>query len=113
MICQCILQVPLYIVAQIMGSTLASAALTLAFHVTPNSYFGTVPVGSNGQSLFLEILISFLLMFVVSGVGTDSRAVCTPNMYTLIFLLLYTAISFFIHKILNFLLSQTHKILTY
>jgi len=70
-------QVPLYIVAQLMGSILASAALTIAFHITPKTYFGTVPVGSNGQSLFLEILISFLLMFVVSGVGTDNRA--TPG----------------------------------
>jgi aquaporin NIP len=75
-----LLQAPLYIVAQLMGSILASGTLALVFDVTPNAYFGTVPVGSNGQSLVLEIVISFLLMFVISGVGTDDRAaVCTPN----------------------------------
>ncbi|KAK4564952.1 hypothetical protein RGQ29_006842 [Quercus rubra] len=67
-------QVPLYIVAQLMGSILASGTLALVFDVTPNAYFGTVPVGSNCQSLVLEIVISFLLLFVISGVGTDDRA---------------------------------------
>ncbi|GMY24236.1 putative aquaporin nip-type [Fagus crenata] len=67
-------EAPLYIVAQLMGSILASGTLALVFDVTPNAYFGTVPVGSNGQSLVLEIVISFLLMFVISGVGTDDRA---------------------------------------
>ncbi|XP_050259628.1 probable aquaporin NIP-type [Quercus robur] len=70
-------QVPLYIVAQLMGSILASGTLALVFAVdtpTPNAYFGTVPIGSNCQSLVLEIVISFLLLFVISGVGTDDRA---------------------------------------
>ncbi|KAL3525513.1 hypothetical protein ACH5RR_013885 [Cinchona calisaya] len=67
-------EVPLYIVAQLMGSTLASCVLALMFDVTPKDYFGTVPAGSNGQSFAIEIVISFLLMFVISGVGTDSRA---------------------------------------
>ena len=57
-----------------MGSILASGTLALVFDVTPNAYFGTVPVGSNCQSLVLEIVISFLLLFVISGVGTDDRA---------------------------------------
>lgn len=68
-------QVPLYIIAQLMGSILASGTLALLFDVTPQAYFGTVPVGSNGQSLAIEIIISFLLMFVISGVATDDRAV--------------------------------------
>lgn len=63
-----------------MGSILASGTLALVFDVTPDAYFGTVPTGSNSQSLVLEILCSFLLMFVISGVTTDSRAVCNPNM---------------------------------
>lgn len=58
-----------------MGSILASGTLSLMFDVTPEAYFGTVPVGSNVQSLAAEIVISFLLMFVISGVGTDERAV--------------------------------------
>ncbi|PIN09935.1 Aquaporin (major intrinsic protein family) [Handroanthus impetiginosus] len=67
--------VPLYIIAHLVGSILASGTLSLMFNVTKEAYFGTLPVGSNRQSFAIEIVISFLLMFVVSGVGTDSRAV--------------------------------------
>ncbi|KAF3445242.1 hypothetical protein FNV43_RR14936 [Rhamnella rubrinervis] len=67
--------VPVYIAAQLMGSILASGTLALLFEITPKAYFGTVPVGSNAQSLVLEIIISFLLMFVISGVSTDNRAI--------------------------------------
>ncbi|PHT54633.1 hypothetical protein CQW23_03119 [Capsicum baccatum] len=66
---------PLYIIAQVTGSILASGTLALLLDVTSKSYFGTLPVGSNGQSLAIEIIISFLLMFVISGVSTDDRAV--------------------------------------
>lgn len=58
-----------------MGSILASATLAGIMDVTPNAFFGTVPAESNGQSLLVEIIISFLLMFVISGVTTDNRAV--------------------------------------
>lgn len=34
-----------------------------------------MPAGSEVQSLVLEFVISFYLMFVVSGVATDNRAV--------------------------------------
>ncbi|XP_004490865.1 probable aquaporin NIP-type isoform X2 [Cicer arietinum] len=68
-------EAPLYIFAQLLGSTLASGTLSLMFDITPKTYFGTVPSGSNGQSLVVEIIISFLLMFVVSAVSTDDRAV--------------------------------------
>ncbi|KAF8399010.1 hypothetical protein HHK36_014877 [Tetracentron sinense] len=67
--------VPLYVVAQLLGSILASGTLFLVFDVKPKAFFGTVPVGSNVQSLVLEIIISFLLMFVISGVATDNRAI--------------------------------------
>lgn len=67
-------EVPLYIVAQLMGSILASATLAGIMDVTPNAFFGTVPAGSSGQSLLVEIIITFLLMFVISGVTTDNRA---------------------------------------
>ncbi|KAL3638484.1 hypothetical protein CASFOL_017855 [Castilleja foliolosa] len=69
------IKVPLYIIAQLMGSILASSTLALMFNVEKKDYFGTLPVGSNGQSLAIEIIISFLLMFVISGVATDSRAI--------------------------------------
>ncbi|KAL1206990.1 putative aquaporin NIP4-2 [Cardamine amara subsp. amara] len=67
-------QVPLYIGAQLTGSILASLTLKLMFKVTPEAYFGTTPHDSSGQALVAEIIISFLLMFVISGVATDSRA---------------------------------------
>ncbi|CAK9154764.1 unnamed protein product [Ilex paraguariensis] len=66
--------VPLYIVAQLVGSLLASATLCLLFDTKTEDFFGTVPVGSNIQSLAIEFLTSFLLMFVISGVATDSRS---------------------------------------
>ncbi|WCJ25252.1 NOD26-like intrinsic protein 4 1 [Euphorbia peplus] len=67
-------EVPLYIIAQVVGSILASGTLALLLDVTPDAYFGTVPVGSNLQSLFAEIIITFLLMFVICAVSTDDRA---------------------------------------
>lgn len=82
----CSLKVPLYIIAQLMGSILASGTLALALDVTPEAFFGTVPVGSDGQSLVLEIIISFLLMFVISGVSTDDRAVCSDSSTTYLIL---------------------------
>ncbi|CAK8577432.1 unnamed protein product [Lathyrus sativus] len=68
-------QVPMYIVAQLVGSVLASGTLCLLFDLDEKSFFGTVPAGSNAQSLVFEILASFLLMFVVSAVSTDNRAI--------------------------------------
>ncbi|KAK6134150.1 hypothetical protein DH2020_032100 [Rehmannia glutinosa] len=68
-------QVPLYILAQLLGSILASGTLYLLFDVRKEAYFGTVPVGSNVQSLVIEFITSFLLMFVISGVATDNRSI--------------------------------------
>lgn len=65
----------MYIGAQLIGSILASGTLYLLFDVKTSDFYGTVPMGSNIQSLVLEFIISFLLMFVISGVATDSRAV--------------------------------------
>ncbi|KAL5732203.1 Aquaporin NIP1-1 [Ranunculus cassubicifolius] len=67
--------VPLYIVAQIFGSTLASLAIRLMFGAHRLTYPGTIPAGSNLQSLVLEFIITFYLMFVISGVATDNRAI--------------------------------------
>ncbi|CDY65403.1 BnaC06g42210D [Brassica napus] len=68
-------QVPLYIGAQLSGSLLASLILRLMFNVTPEAFFGTTPADSVARALVAEIIISFLLMFVISGVATDSRAI--------------------------------------
>lgn len=43
--------------------------------VDEESFFGTTPTGSHLQSLVMEFMVSFLLMFVISGVATDNRAV--------------------------------------
>ncbi|XP_071735592.1 probable aquaporin NIP4-2 [Rutidosis leptorrhynchoides] len=67
-------QVPLYIAGQMLGSILASCTLCMLFEVEQKYFFGTVPNGSNVRSLVLEIIISFLLMFVISGVATDNRS---------------------------------------
>lgn len=70
------LQVPLYLIAQVLGSILASGTLYLLFDdLNESTYFGTVPAGSDVQSLVFEIITSFLLMFVISAVSTDNRAV--------------------------------------
>nr|CAD1842200.1 unnamed protein product [Ananas comosus var. bracteatus] len=68
-------QVPAYIVAQMLGATLASGTLRLLFGGGHGHFFGTVPTGSDVQSLVLEFIISFYLMFVISGVATDNRAI--------------------------------------
>ncbi|BAT74920.1 hypothetical protein VIGAN_01269900 [Vigna angularis var. angularis] len=67
--------VPLYFIAQILGSFLASGTLYLLFEVDDNSYFGTRPAGSPVQSLVFELLATFLLMFVICAVSTDKRAI--------------------------------------
>lgn len=69
------IQVPSYIAAQLLGSILASATLCLLFDVEQEYFFGTKPNGSQIRSLVLEIIITFLLMFVISGVATDNRSV--------------------------------------
>lgn len=68
-------QVPAYISAQVLGATLASGTLRLLFGGKHEHFPGTIPTGSNLQSLVLEFIISFYLMFVISGVATDSRAI--------------------------------------
>ncbi|MQM07060.1 hypothetical protein Taro_039897, partial [Colocasia esculenta] len=69
------LQVPVYIAAQVLGSTLASGTLRLLFGAKRELFHGTIPQGSDVQSLVLEFIITFYLMFVISGVATDNRAI--------------------------------------
>jgi aquaporin NIP len=67
-------QVPVYIVAQVMGSICAAFALKGIFHPFMNGGV-TVPSGSYSQAFCLELIITFILMFVVTAVSTDKRAV--------------------------------------
>lgn len=67
-------QVPFYLAAQVLGSISAAFALKGIF----NPFMGggvTVPSGSYGQAFSLEFIITFNLMFVVTAVATDTRAV--------------------------------------
>ncbi|KAM1689029.1 hypothetical protein PS1_036859 [Malus domestica] len=68
-------QVPAYVGAQILGSTLAAGTLRLIFNGPQNHFAGTSPSGTPFQSFVIEFIITFYLMFVVSGVATDNRAI--------------------------------------
>ncbi|XP_004504263.1 nodulin-26-like [Cicer arietinum] len=68
-------QVPGYVVAQVLGSTLASGTLRLLFSGKDNQFAGTLPDGSNLQAFVVEFIITFYLMFIISGVATDNRAI--------------------------------------
>ncbi|KZV16848.1 hypothetical protein F511_39079 [Dorcoceras hygrometricum] len=66
--------VPAYIAAQVSGSICASFALKGVFHPFLSGGV-TVPSVSDGQAFALEFLITFNLLFVVTAVATDTRAV--------------------------------------
>ncbi len=66
--------VPAYLAAQFGGAIAASVALRLLFGDV--AQLGTtLPTGGAGQSLALEALLTFFLMFVIISVATDTRAV--------------------------------------
>jgi MIP family channel proteins len=65
--------VPVYLAAQFGGAIAASAALRLLFGNV--AHLGTtLPAGGVGQSLALEAVLTFFLMFVIISVATDTRA---------------------------------------
>ncbi|KAJ4788990.1 NOD26-like intrinsic protein 1 [Rhynchospora pubera] len=68
-------EVPAYIVAQLLGSVLACGTALLLFRHKGEPFHGTLPTGTDVQSVVVEFIISFYLMFVISGVATDSRAI--------------------------------------
>jgi len=68
-------QVPAYMVVQTVAATAASLMLRLMFGGRHEPAPVTVPTGSNMQSLVLEFIITFYLMFVIMAVATDDRAV--------------------------------------
>ncbi|XP_076943635.1 putative aquaporin NIP5-1 [Bidens hawaiensis] len=67
-------QVPAYILAQVSASICASFALKGIFHPFMSGGV-TVPTVSTGQAFAIEFLITFNLLFVVTAVATDTRAV--------------------------------------
>ncbi|OVA13450.1 Major intrinsic protein [Macleaya cordata] len=68
--------VPSYVLAQVLGSILAIGTLRLLFVGKQDHHFlGNTPSGSNVQSLVLEFILTFFLMFVICGVATDNRAI--------------------------------------
>lgn len=62
-----------YIFAQLSGASIGSLVLRMVFG-TQSGLGLTLPAGLWLQSFFLEILLTFLLMFVIMGVATDHRA---------------------------------------
>ncbi|XP_024537096.1 probable aquaporin NIP5-1 [Selaginella moellendorffii] len=68
------IQVPLYIAAQVTASISASFLLKGIYH--PDLAGGvTVPAGTHWQSFLFEIILTAIMMFVVTSVATDTRAV--------------------------------------
>jgi len=78
----CFLKVLAYISCQVIGSTLAAGTIRLIFQGKQDHFTGTMPAGSDLQSFVVEFIITFYLMFIISGVATDNRAVSSyprPN----------------------------------
>lgn len=67
--------VPGYLVAQLLGAVAAAGVLRLLFGDGPHALGATLPAGPALQSLGLEILLTAVLMFVITAVATDTRAV--------------------------------------
>jgi aquaporin NIP len=66
--------VPFYIVAQVFGSVCASFALKFIFHPFHNGGV-TIPTISTGRAFFLESVITFILLFVITSLAFDLKAV--------------------------------------
>lgn len=67
--------VPAYVVAQLGGAVAGAAALVALFGRGEAALGATSPAGGAMQSLGLEVLLSAALMFVITAVATDTRAV--------------------------------------
>ncbi|RCV21946.1 hypothetical protein SETIT_4G180100v2 [Setaria italica] len=68
-------KVPAYMVVQTVAATFASLLLRQMFGRRHLVASVTVPSGISSQSLVLEFIITFYLMFVIMAVATDDRAV--------------------------------------
>ena len=67
-------RVPAYWAAQVAGALVAAAALRVTLGDVAN-LGATQPSGSDAQSFAFELVLSFFLMFVITAVATDTRAV--------------------------------------
>lgn len=65
-------EVPAYCIAQVAGACGASGVLRLLFPLN-HALGATVPAGSDAQSLFLELILTFFLMMVILGVSTGAK----------------------------------------
>ena len=65
-----------YISAQLLGALFASALLYFLFPYH-SSQGATIPLNSSGQAFVLEVILSFILMFVIIKVSTGSKEVGT------------------------------------
>ncbi|CAL5417785.1 unnamed protein product [Camellia sinensis] len=72
------LKVPMYVLAQLLGATLACLTLRVLFNDQAVDMHPTVTQYSSSttdlQAVILEFIISFFLMFTISGVASDHRA---------------------------------------
>lgn len=66
------LQVGPYIAAQLIGAFIASGILRFAFP-DATSLGATLPAGSIGQALLFEVLLTFMLMFIILNVSTGAK----------------------------------------
>uniref|UniRef100_A0A803L6B5 Aquaporin n=1 Tax=Chenopodium quinoa TaxID=63459 RepID=A0A803L6B5_CHEQI len=67
-------QVPIFILAEILGSIFASFLLKAAYHPFMSGGV-TMPSVTVGQAFLLEFVATFILMFVIIAVATDHTAV--------------------------------------
>ncbi|XP_043693986.1 probable aquaporin NIP5-1 [Telopea speciosissima] len=67
-------QVPAYVIAQVLASICASFVLKGTFHPFMSGGV-TIPSVNTTQAFALEFIITFILMFVIFAVATDPRAV--------------------------------------
>lgn len=66
-------EVPGYVIAQCLAAVLAIGLLHLGLGEV-GSYGATRPQGEASQALVFELVCTFMLMFVITAVATDSRA---------------------------------------
>lgn len=67
-----------YVVAQLVGATLAALVLLVIWPGHPADLGATVPTVAAGRALLLEIVLTALLMLVIMSVATDTRALGAP-----------------------------------
>ncbi len=64
-----------YVAAQLAGATLAALALLAIWTSQPAQLGATVPTVGAGSALVYELVMTAVLMFVITAVATDTRAV--------------------------------------